>query len=196
MDTSSRSHSHTSSRPSSWLLENADLLTSVPGRRALDVACGRGRHAFWLAAAGFTVHATDRDEEAIGFVNSEARRLGVPVTGEVRDIEAHGVSFGHEAYDVIVVVHYLHRPLFPALVSALCPHGLLFYETFTVDQAQRGKPSNPDYLLLHGELERLVAPLDVLRSRDGEFEDRLVAGVVALKRLERARDLGGGHSEV
>lgn len=181
MDTSSRSQSHTSSRPSSWLVENADLLALVAGRRALDVACGRGRHAFWLAAAGFTIDAIDRDEESIAFVNSEARRLGVPVTGDVRDIEAPSASFGHDTYDVVVVVHYLHRPLFPALVSALRPDGLLFYETFTVDQARRGKPSNPDYLLLHGELERLVAPLEVLRSRDGEFEERLVAGVVAFK---------------
>src|SRR5262245_61514137 len=51
------------SGPASWLLENADLLR--PSGRVLDVACGRGRHALLLAAAGFDVSAVDRDHEAL-----------------------------------------------------------------------------------------------------------------------------------
>jgi hypothetical protein len=58
---------------------------------------------------------------------------------------------------------------------------VLVYETFTVDQAAHGHPRNPAFLLEHGELPRLVAPLDVLRQRDGLFEGRRVAGVVALR---------------
>jgi tellurite methyltransferase len=171
--------------PSRWLVDNAPLLPreapdgGVP--RALDVACGSGRHALWLAAAGFDVHAMDRDAGAIGELDREARRLGLAVTARVDDLERDGVSLGREQYDAIVVVRYLYRPLFPVLRGALRPSGVLVYETFTVDQAARGKPSNPAFLLKHGELVKLVAPLRVLRQREGDFEGGMVAGVIARK---------------
>ena len=76
-------------------------------------------------------------------------------------------------------MRYLHRPLFPKLRAALRPSGVLVYETFTTEQASRGKPTNPDFLLRPGELAELVAPLRVLRQREGEFDGGMVAGVVA-----------------
>ncbi|HEY3177030.1 MAG TPA: rhodanese-like domain-containing protein [Candidatus Polarisedimenticolia bacterium] len=166
--------------PSSWLVENADLLPR--GGRALDVACGRGRHALLLAAAaGLSVRALDRDEAKIAALRDDAVRLGLDVSAEAVDLEAGGAGLGVEEYDLILVIHYLHRPLFPAIVAALRPGGLLLYETFTVDQAARGHPSNPAFLLQHSELARLAAPLRVERERDGEFEGRMVAAVAARK---------------
>lgn len=165
--------------PSSWLPLNRDLLPT--GGLALDLACGRGRHALWLAAAGFAVEAMDRDREAIEAVNAEALSLSLPVLAQVRDLEAPGASLGAERYDVIIAVHYLHRPLFPAIIEALRPGGLLLYETFTREQAARGKPTNPDFLLLPGELLELTHTLDVLRSREGDFEGRMIASVAARK---------------
>lgn len=167
------------SGPSSWLLASADLLP--PGRgRALDVACGRGRHALLLAAAGFAVHAVDRDDAALASLETAARRLDLPVTVARVDLE-DGVPDLGRGYVLATVFHYLHRPLFPTLVDALAPGGLLLYETFTVDQAAVGHPRNPDFLLEHGELARLVSPLEVLRERDGVFEGRQVAGVAAVR---------------
>ena len=64
---------------------------------------------------------------------------------------------------------------------ALAPGGLLLYETFTTAQAARGKPTNPDFLLEPGELVARVAPLEVLRQREGDFEGRMVASVAARK---------------
>lgn len=205
--------------PSSWLIENADLLPAAaptgrpkpsaaraagsagrpagPARpRALDVACGSGRHALLLAAAGFAVDAIDRDAASIEALRAAAGNLGLALRAEVRDLEAGGADaaacLGPAAlfdaavplapaggYDLIVVFQYLHRPLFPALVRALAPGGLLLYETFTVDQAVRGHPKNPAFLLEHGELPRLVAPLEILRQREGEFDGRFVAAVAA-----------------
>ena len=89
------------------------------------------------------------------------------------------LPFRPSTYDVIVVVHYLHRPLFPALIEALTPGGLLVYETFTRAQAARGKPTNPDFLLEPGELLDLVRPLEVLASREGDYDGRMVASVIA-----------------
>ncbi len=165
--------------PSSWLLSNADLL---PRRgRALDVACGRGRHALLLAGAGFHVNAVDRDESRVSGLAAVAGRLDLPVESRVLDLETGDVALGDEAFDVVVVFNYLHRPLFPALVRALAPGGLLLYETFTTAQAARGKPTNPDFLLEPGELVRRVGPLEVVRQREGDFEGRMVAGVAARK---------------
>jgi len=165
--------------PSSWLLSNLDLIPRAG--RALDVACGRGRQALFLAERGFTVRAVDRDAETVAALSAEADARGLALKAEVLDLEAGEADLGHEAHDLIVVVHYLHRPLFPALVRALAPGGLLVYETFTVDQARRGKPTKPDFLLQHGELRERLAPLRILRERDGAFEGRDVAGVVGRK---------------
>jgi SAM-dependent methyltransferase len=161
----------------SWLVQHEDLLPREG--HALDVACGRGRHAIWLAEHGLTTVALDRNPDAIHELNDEARVRRLPLTAEVRDLEGVSTPFSRSAYDVIVVVHYLHRPLFPALVEALALGGLLVYETFTRAQAVRGKPTNPDFLLEPGELLDLVRPLDVLASREGDYDGRMVASVIA-----------------
>jgi rhodanese-related sulfurtransferase len=163
--------------PSSWLLENADLLP--PEGRALDVACGFGRHALYLAARGLEVTAVDRDAGKVESLRAAAGRLGFPVDARVADLEAGVFDLGTDRYALVLVIHYLHRPLFPAIGAALAPGGLLLYETFTEAQASRGRPSSPGHLLKAGELPRLVAPLEVLRSREGESEGRMVASVAA-----------------
>ncbi|HVZ23205.1 MAG TPA: methyltransferase domain-containing protein [Vicinamibacterales bacterium] len=163
--------------PARWLTEHARLLP--PGGDALDVACGRGRHALWLAAQGYRVRAIDRDAARVHALAQEAAARRLPVRAEVLDLEAGGVTLGRSAFDVIVVVHYLHRPLFPLLLEALRPGGTLVYETFLRQQAGRGKPTNPAFLLEPGELARLVAPLEILVEREGDHEGRFVASVVA-----------------
>ena len=163
--------------PCSWLIENADLLPR--SGRALDLACGSGRHAFLLAAIGLEVDAIDQDISKIDEVRAIAERAGLKIAVKIFDLETGVADLGEEIYDLILVVHYLHRPLFPAIPKALKPGGLLIYETFTVDQAKRGKPTNPAFLLEAGELVKLVSPLTVLRKREGDFDGRCVAGVVA-----------------
>jgi rhodanese-related sulfurtransferase len=167
------------SGPSSWLLANA--LLAPRGARTLDVACGRGRHALLLAGAGFPVHAVDRDPGQVAWLNALARRLRLPLDAAIVDLENGGADLGHEEWELVLVFNYLHRPLFPALARALRPGGVLLYETFTQEQAKRGRPTNPDHLLEKGELACLVAPLEVLRQREGEFDGRSVASVAARK---------------
>jgi SAM-dependent methyltransferase len=164
---------------SSWLLSNIDLIPRAG--RALDVACGRGRHALFLAERGLAVVAVDRDRLAIDELTVEAVRRNLAVEARVVDLEAGEVDLGRELYDLVVVFHYLHRPLFPALLRALAPGALLIYETFTVDQARLGKPTNPDFLLQHGELRQRLSSLTIVREREGVFEGRHVAAVVARK---------------
>jgi rhodanese-related sulfurtransferase len=170
--------------PSSWLVACADLLPR--SGRALDVACGAGRHALLLAAIGLEVRAVDRDREKLAGLRTTAARLRLPVETVELDLETGQPDLGAELFDLVLVVHYLHRPLFPALLASVKPGGLLVYETFTVEQAKRGKPTNPAFLLEPGELRRAVAPLTVLREREGEYDGRCVAAVAARSPQPRA----------
>jgi rhodanese-related sulfurtransferase len=184
--------------PSSWLLSNA--LVAPRGARTLDVACGRGRHALLLASVGFPVRAVDRDADGIVALERVARRLRLPLETAVLDLEAGsqaangGVLLGDEEWEMILVFNYLHRPLFPALVRALKPGGVLLYETFTREEVRRGRPTSPEHLLELGELPGLVAPLAVVRRREGEFDGRYVASVVARKPALAPRRMAASHT--
>lgn len=166
--------------PAAWLIENLDLLR--PGMRVLDVAAGRGRHSLVFATAGFPVTAVDRDANRLARLDALARAMGAPITTRVIDLEAGTPDLGDGAFDLVLVTNYLHRPLMPALVRAVAPRGLLIYETFTRAQAARGRPTNPALLLEPGELPTLVAPLDVVRSREGDVDGSAIASVVAVRR--------------
>ena len=166
--------------PNAWLTGNRHLLPAAGD--SLDLACGSGRNAIWLAEQGFRTLAVDRDAAAIASLNEEASRRGVSIQTAIVDLENGQPFLAPVSFDLVVVVHYLHRPLFPSIVSALRPGGVLVYETFTRAQAARGKPTNPAFLLEEGELLRLVQPLEILASREGDFEGHMVAGVVAVKR--------------
>ncbi len=164
--------------PSSWLIENADLLPR--GGSVLDVACGRGRHALLMASAGFAVRAIDRDPEALSFLRTTAGRLALRIDTGIVDLETDPPpDLPVAAFDVVMVFNYLHRPLMPKLMAAVKPGGLVFYETFTTRQAERGHPRNPDFLLRDGELAELAAPLAIVRAREGEYDGRFVASIVA-----------------
>ena len=164
-------------KPAAWLVENLDVIPR--DGLVLDVASGSGRHATFLAERGWRVHAVDRDTASL----AEVRRVGPvgKITTECVDFESGDPALGEGRYDAVIVFNYLHRPLMPAIVRAVrSGGGVLIYETFTVGQAARGRPRNPDFLLHNGELPGLVAPLRVIRAREGDFDGKLVASVVAI----------------
>jgi SAM-dependent methyltransferase len=147
--------------PSAWITRFAAGVAA--GGSALDVACGQGRHARWLAARGLRVDAVDRDAAALSAL------AGVPgVQALVADLEDGPWPYAARQFDLIVVTRYLHRPLLPALLAALAPGGLLLYETFAEGQQRFGRPTNPAFLLQPGELLRASGPsLHVLAFEDG-----------------------------
>lgn len=139
------------SSPSPWVKRFAALIQS--GGRVLDLACGNGRHARWLAAQGFAVEAVDRDATAL------AGLAGLSgISTRVADLEGGPWPYHGAAFAAIVVTNYLWRPLLPNLLMALEPGGVLIYETFMVGQERLGKPANPAFLLRKNELLDLVKP--------------------------------------
>jgi SAM-dependent methyltransferase len=127
-------------------------IAGVPaGSRALDVACGGGRHTRLLLQQGLRVEAVDRDLNEISqWATSPHVHL------READLEAGPWPYAPECFDAVVVTNYLHRPLFPHLIDALKPSGVLIYETFAAGNERFGRPTNPDFLLRPGELLEAV----------------------------------------
>ena len=150
-------------------------LHRLPKGRALDVACGSGRHTLYLASHGFEVEAIDRDAENIAKLAATVRQRHLTqVTVKQVDLERtteERPEFPSDTYDVIVVCFYLHRPLFPWLIEALKPNGVLLYETFTIDNYVRHRhPRRWEFCLAQNELLRLTSSLRVLSYDEGEHE--------------------------
>jgi SAM-dependent methyltransferase len=140
------------SPPSDWVVRYASLIR--PAGKVLDVACGSGRHARFLAESGFQVEAVDRDAQVLS-------ELAVEPAINVRclDLEEAAWPYRQASFDAVVVTNYLHRPLFPYLLSVLASGGVLIYETFSLGNESLGRPRNPDFLLRPGELLEHVQPM-------------------------------------
>ena len=148
--------------PSSWVTEHAALIKS--GGRVLDLACGSGRHAIWLAQQGYQVDAIDRDALAVVSM-SNINNIHV----HTADLEADEAYIFNHHYDGIIVSRYLYRPLLKTLAAILNPAGVLIYETFMLGNERLGKPSNPHFLLRQDELLEVYSPLlNIIAFEQGE----------------------------
>ena len=149
---------HGTGPASDWILRWAHLVSA--GAKVLDVASGAGRHTRLFADRGCSVTAIDRNPEALAGLSTCARTV-------VADIESGPWPLAGESFDAIVITHYLWRPLWPTLLGALAPGGLLLVETFALGHERLGRPSNPNFLLRPGELLEVARGLHILAYEDG-----------------------------
>jgi SAM-dependent methyltransferase len=169
-------------QPAEFLLE---VLPLLPRGKALDVACGEGRNAVFLASQGWTVLAVDRSQPALDKAEALARDRGVavswsrsPLRPESRkshlallkaDLES--IRLPIRMFDLVTCFNYLQRPLMPLLVQTLRPGGMLVYETYTVAHREFAEsPREPEFLLRPGEL------LDAFRGLEVWFYREWTAG--------------------
>ena len=169
-----------SSLPVSVLTENEFLLPKAG--TALDLACGVGANALFLARHGMTVTGWDISIVAIDKLSAHATRQGLNINACQEKINVE--SFTGSSFDVIVVSRFLDRTLSDAIIEALKPEGLLFYQTFTREKMMQNPPNNPDYLLTENELLTLFSPLRVIFYR----ENALIGE--PLRRTVRHRTVG------
>src|SRR5271163_1403498 len=143
-----------------------EMLPLIPPGLALDVAAGTGRHAMPLARAGFRVVAADYAAAAMRIMRDSASAQNLPIHPVLADLEA-GLPFAPGSFDAVVNTNFLDRGLVPQLKCALRIGGMLFFDTFIVDQARLGHPRDPRFLLGHYELREMLSDMDLIRYREG-----------------------------
>lgn len=159
--------------PDPFVVEALDHLASigVAAGRALDLACGRGRHALELARRGWRTTAWDVSPVALAEVEARARAEGLSVATRAVDVRADEPPV--EPFDLIVVVNFLDRALLDRLDARVRPAGHLLITTFTTERPGTRPPL--DYCLRPGELAQ-------------RYGDR---ALVAVERAGRAGVLAG-----
>jgi SAM-dependent methyltransferase len=135
-----------------------------PGR-ALDVACGEGRTAVWLATRGWSVRAVDFSAVAVAKGRRRAEQEGVDVEWDVADVVTADLGQG---YDLVAVL-YLQLPedqlatVLASCARALAPGGRLVYLGHARDNLAHGVggPQDPTVLPTPELLERWAGDLRV-----------------------------------
>lgn len=140
------------------LLENQHLLPE--NGVVLDLACGQGGNALLLAKRGLDVIAWDASSVAIKQLERSATDRALKINAQVRDVLQNPPE--EQSLDVLVVSFFLERTLCSALMDALRPGGLLFYQTYCQRKVSEQGPRNVEFLLADNELLHLFSSL---RSR-------------------------------
>ncbi len=157
----------------SVLTENAFLLPSQG--RALDLACGMGANAVFLSGQGLAVTAIDISSVAIKKLERYSAEHKLQIKPQQIVIEPSVLS--KCSFDVVVVSRFLDRSLSDAIIEALKPDGLLFYQTYTQLKVRSGGPVNPDFLLAENELLDLFSPLSLVYYRENGALGELQTGL-------------------
>jgi SAM-dependent methyltransferase len=141
--------------PAPLLMQAARDLS--PGR-ALDLACGAGRNAIWLASRGWEVVAIDGAAEAIRIVREHAPQIDA----RVLDLETDAtLPFDDESFDLVAILFYLHRPLFAEAKRVVRRGGIIV-------AAARMSGS---FAIAPGELRSYFEGFEVLHEREGEIAE-------------------------
>jgi len=180
-------------RPNRFLV--AEVAELPPGR-ALDLACGEGQNAIWLASLGWEVTGVDYSKVAIAKANARAERDGVTVEFAPADLVEYEPE--HAAYDLVLVL-YLHIPsaqrgaVHAKASAALAPGGtflLLGHDRANLTDGVGG-PSDPDLLYTADAIAAELPELEiekattVLRDVDGEDRDAIDTIVRARRPAQR-----------
>jgi SAM-dependent methyltransferase len=165
---------HGTEAPSPWVCRWTHLIRSTG--HVLDLACGGGRHMRWMASKGHTPLGVDRSPEALTLAQAFGTTLQADIEGGPWPLEGR-------TFDAVVVTNYLWRALWPRILAAVAPGGVLICETFAQGHETVGRPARADFLLAPGELLQVAAQggLRVVAYEDGflaspeRFVQRLAA---------------------
>ncbi len=141
-----------------------DAVKLMPPGRALDLACGRGRNAVFLVEQGWSV---------VGIDGSAAVMEGIDprVTTRVLDLERNPLPYENDSFDMVCIIHFLHRPLFGEARRVTRPGGAVVSAIHTTRSTM-----NPKYTVAIGELRSLFSDWEILVDREDQ-----IAEVVARK---------------
>lgn len=146
---------------------------------ALDLGCGTGRDAVWLAMHGWHVTAVDILPDALERAQALAELHGVAL--DLRCLDATRDPLPDGPFDLVCAFRYL--PSLERMASVLAPGGALLVETFTDRERQRtGKPRDPKLVLPSAGPPDLPDGIECVRYRVHDLVDREVATLKARRR--------------
>jgi tellurite methyltransferase len=152
----------------------------VPGR-ALDLACGAGRNALWLASHGWQVTAVDGSATAIDIL----KRRDPAIDARVADLEKHEYLIQPDSWDLIAILYYLQRDLFEPAKRGVLPGGVVLA---TAHIPEPNDPRMTPFRLAPGELAGYFRDFEILHHYEGPSHDpahrRWVAEIIARRPLE------------
>jgi len=161
--------------PVPFLKQNVHLL---PKSKALDIAMGEGRNGVFLATQGFEVVGLDISEKGLAKAHQLAKQNGVTIETRVVDLENHQLE--KNAYDVILLMYYMQRDLWPQIKDALKPGGMAIIETYNVDHLKHAR-FNPKWLLKYNELITAFQGMKIIRYQAYEDSDQAYSSIIVQK---------------
>ena len=161
------------------LVPNPLLVNAVgdlrPGR-ALDLACGTGRNALWLAQRGWSVTAIDGSAAAIETLRGRAANNGVTIDAQIADLEDSGFRITPARYDLIATCYYFQRNLIEQCRQGLVPGGVMVGIALLIEPGKE----RSTFRLQPGDLRSYFADWDILRYREGtDVWEHKIAELVA-----------------
>lgn len=142
---------------------------SIGRGKALDIACGKGRNAIYLAERGFQVEGIDISENALDEARRVTRERNLSI--EFRQEDLDHVKLLPLTYALILNVNFLDRSLIPKIKESLMMGGHVVFDTYLLEQRFYGHPRNPAYLLGHNELLNLFGDFRILCYQEGKFAE-------------------------
>lgn len=178
---------HAAAEPGAPLGMIERLAREHPPGKALDIACGLGRHALLLARRGWKVTALDASPVAIEKLLAAAAARGLAVDARVVDLETGDFAIPSENYDLICDCFYLQRSLITRIQEGIRVGGLAAFALPMHDRTVGVEPMNPDFLVESGELRSWFEDWEILEHKeDREAEGRRrVAQLVARRPFRR-----------
>jgi tellurite methyltransferase len=152
--------------------------------KALDLACGAGRNALWLARRGMEVTLVDVSDVALDKAEAKAKRLGIADRMRFLRVDLEGPLPFAPLFDVVCVVHYLDRERRDSFAELLLDGGVLVAANPTVTNLERHAKPSERFLVERGELARWVCErgMELLATReDWTAEGMHEASVIARK---------------
>lgn len=172
-DAKYRTGDHDRAEPARVLSDFSHLLP--PQGQALDLACGTGANALYLARRGLKTTAWDISTEALSVLRTRAAANNIFLETRVCDVTDTVIPA--QSFDVISVSYFLERALFPAIISALRMNGLLFYQTWTRERSSERGPRTENFRLGANELLQLCRDLHIVLYREEGLTGNLEHGL-------------------